>query len=147
MDVGPDRQRVAVSLKYLQDWESSEAASFLGLSTPVFEQLLFRARKRFARTVAARLTFGWIMGALVSAIGILLSFQWDLPTGATIVCTFGVVLAALRTISMPLMSSWPLPQYSEQIIGKLPSVVAVKSIVCQPVAPSGMTSARAAVWV
>lgn len=42
----PDRQRVAVSLKYLQDWESSEAASFLGLSTPAFEQLLFRARKR-----------------------------------------------------------------------------------------------------
>lgn len=42
----PDRQRVAVSLKYLQDWESSEAASFLGLSIPAFEQLLFRARKR-----------------------------------------------------------------------------------------------------
>lgn len=42
----PDRQRVAVSLRYLQDWESSEAASFLGLSTPAFEQLLFRARKR-----------------------------------------------------------------------------------------------------
>ena len=42
----PDRQRVAVSLRYLQDWESSEAASFLGLSIPAFEQLLFRARKR-----------------------------------------------------------------------------------------------------
>src|SRR5688572_4055767 len=41
----------------------------------------------------------------------------------------GVLLPALRTISMPLMSSWPLPQYSEQRIGKLPSVVAVKSIV------------------
>jgi RNA polymerase sigma-70 factor (ECF subfamily) len=42
----PDRQRVAVSLRYLQDWESSEAASFLGLSIPAFEQLLFRARKK-----------------------------------------------------------------------------------------------------
>lgn len=42
----PDRQRVAVSLRYLQDWESSEAASFLGLTIPAFEQLLFRARKR-----------------------------------------------------------------------------------------------------
>lgn len=42
----PDRQRVAVSLRYLEDWESSEAASFLGLSIPAFEQLLFRARKR-----------------------------------------------------------------------------------------------------
>ena len=29
----------------------------------------------------------------------------------------------LRTISMPVMSLWPLPQYSEQRIGKLPSVV------------------------
>lgn len=42
----PDRQRVAVSLRYLQDWESAEAASFLGLSIPAFEQLLFRARKK-----------------------------------------------------------------------------------------------------
>ncbi|MDQ4125371.1 MAG: RNA polymerase sigma factor, partial [Actinomycetota bacterium] len=42
----PDRQRVAVSLRYLEDWESAEAASFLGLSIPAFEQLLFRARKR-----------------------------------------------------------------------------------------------------
>lgn len=42
----PDRQRVAVSLRYLQDWESSEAASFLGLTIPAFEQLLFRARKK-----------------------------------------------------------------------------------------------------
>src|SRR5688572_30935044 len=34
-----------------------------------------------------------------------------------------------RTISMPVMSLWPLPQYSEQRIGKFPSVVAVNSIV------------------
>src|SRR5688500_3426863 len=34
-----------------------------------------------------------------------------------------------RTISIPVMSLWPLPQYSEQRIGKFPSVVAVKSIV------------------
>ncbi len=49
----------------------------------------------FARTIGGRLTFGWTMGALVSAIGIVLSFRLDLPTGATIVCTFGVVLAVL----------------------------------------------------
>ncbi|HEX2295377.1 MAG TPA: RNA polymerase sigma factor, partial [Actinomycetota bacterium] len=42
----PDRQRVAMSLRYVQDWDSSEAASFLGLSVPAFEQLLFRARRR-----------------------------------------------------------------------------------------------------
>jgi zinc/manganese transport system permease protein len=41
------------------------------------------------------------MGTLVSALGIYLSLKIDLPTGATIVCTFGVVLivmAALRGI-------------------------------------------------
>lgn len=53
----PDRQRVAVSLRYLQDWESSEAASFLGLSIPAFEQLLFRARKR-ARLEYSRIAQG-----------------------------------------------------------------------------------------
>jgi zinc/manganese transport system permease protein len=46
----------------------------------------------YAGTVGRRLAFGWIMGAIVSAIGILLSFHYDLPTGATIVCTFGGAL-------------------------------------------------------
>ena len=49
----------------------------------------------FARRVGTRLAFGWAMGALVSALGVFLSFRFDLPTGATIVCTFGAVLAVL----------------------------------------------------
>jgi zinc/manganese transport system permease protein len=52
----------------------------------------------FARRVWTRLAFGWTMGALVSAAGILLSFRYDLPTGATIVCTFGLALAALAVV-------------------------------------------------
>ena len=52
----------------------------------------------FARTIGARLAIGWTMGALVSAIGIILSFKLDLPTGATIVCTFGIALALLAAI-------------------------------------------------
>jgi ABC-type Mn2+/Zn2+ transport system permease subunit len=32
------------------------------------------------------------MGTLVSALGVYLSVALDLPTGATIVCTFGGVL-------------------------------------------------------
>ena len=51
----------------------------------------------FTRSIGKRLAVGWTMGALVSAIGILLSFQLDLPTGATIVCTFGAVLALMAT--------------------------------------------------
>lgn len=49
----------------------------------------------FSRSIGVRLAIGWTMGAIVSAIGILLSFKLDLPTGATIVCTFGVALAIM----------------------------------------------------
>jgi zinc/manganese transport system permease protein len=49
----------------------------------------------FAQSIGKRLAIGWTMGAVVSAIGILLSFQLDLPTGATIVCTFGIALALM----------------------------------------------------
>ena len=41
------------------------------------------------------------MGTIVSALGVWLSLQLDLPTGATIVCTFGLVLilmAAARPV-------------------------------------------------
>jgi zinc/manganese transport system permease protein len=52
----------------------------------------------YARTIGVRLAIGWTMGALVSAIGILLSFKLDLPTGATIVCTFGIALALMAAV-------------------------------------------------
>jgi ABC-type Mn2+/Zn2+ transport system permease subunit len=38
------------------------------------------------------------MGGIVSAAGILASFRLDLPTGATIVCTFGVALVLLALV-------------------------------------------------
>jgi zinc/manganese transport system permease protein len=46
----------------------------------------------FADRIGRRLAIGWSMGTLVSAVGCYLSVAWDLPTGATIVCTFGGVL-------------------------------------------------------
>ncbi|HEV8629193.1 MAG TPA: metal ABC transporter permease [Thermoanaerobaculia bacterium] len=46
----------------------------------------------FARRLGPRLAIGWLMGAVVSAGGVALSFVVDLPTGATIVATFGVTL-------------------------------------------------------
>lgn len=39
-------QRIALSLRYLDDWKSSEAAIFLGINRVAFEQLLVRARRR-----------------------------------------------------------------------------------------------------
>jgi ABC-type Mn2+/Zn2+ transport system permease subunit len=42
------------------------------------------------------------MGTLVSALGVYLSLQIDLPTGATIVCTFAIVLI-LMALLRPLI--------------------------------------------
>lgn len=49
----------------------------------------------FAERLGPRLAIGWTMGALVSAGGVTLSFLLDLPTGATIVGTFGAALLIL----------------------------------------------------
>src|SRR5512142_390683 len=46
----------------------------------------------FSERIGRRLAIGWTMGTLVSAGGVYLSVFLDLPTGATIVCTFGAVL-------------------------------------------------------
>jgi zinc/manganese transport system permease protein len=52
----------------------------------------------FADTIGKRLAIGWTMGTIVSALGVYLSLVLDLPTGATIVCTFGVVLILMAII-------------------------------------------------
>ncbi|HTO76447.1 MAG TPA: metal ABC transporter permease [Thermoanaerobaculia bacterium] len=49
----------------------------------------------FAERLGPRLAIGWTMGALVSALGVTFSYLLDLPTGATIVATFGVALLIL----------------------------------------------------
>jgi zinc/manganese transport system permease protein len=45
-----------------------------------------------------RLAIGWVMAVIVSMMGMYLSVRFDLPTGATIVCTFGLVLIAMAGI-------------------------------------------------
>ena len=58
----------------------------------------------YADSIGRRLAIGWTMGTVVSALGVYLSLVLDLPTGATIVCTFGLVLvamAALRPLIAP----------------------------------------------
>jgi|SRR5690242_8821562 zinc/manganese transport system permease protein len=46
----------------------------------------------YAENIGPRLAIGWTMGTLVSVLGVYLSLKIDLPTGATIVCTFGLIL-------------------------------------------------------
>ncbi len=45
--------------------------------------------------VGRRLGIGWVFGLLGSAIGLVSSFVIDTPPGATIVCTFGLMLVVL----------------------------------------------------
>ena len=47
----------------------------------------------FATSQPGQLAIGWIVGTFVSAAGLVASFFLDLPTGATMVCTFGASLA------------------------------------------------------
>ena len=52
----------------------------------------------YADTIGRRLAIGWTMGTIVSALGVYLSLKLDLPTGATIVCTFGLVLIVMAAV-------------------------------------------------
>jgi len=52
----------------------------------------------FSGRIGPRLAIGWVMGTVVSMLGMYFSVQFDLPTGATIVCTFGLILAAMAAL-------------------------------------------------
>ena len=52
----------------------------------------------YADRIGPRLAIGWSMGTIVSALGIYLSVKLDLPTGATMVCTFGLVLIVMAAV-------------------------------------------------
>src|SRR5947207_2715743 len=46
----------------------------------------------YADSIGQRLAIGWSMGTLVSGLGVYLPLSLALPTGATIVCSFGLVM-------------------------------------------------------
>jgi zinc/manganese transport system permease protein len=52
----------------------------------------------FSSRVGPRLAIGWVMGTVVSMLGMYVSVQFDLPTGAAIVCTFGAALIAMAAV-------------------------------------------------
>jgi zinc/manganese transport system permease protein len=65
---------------------------FCYLIVPSVAGMLFSAR------IGPRLAIAWVMGTVVSMLGMYFSVQFDLPTGATIVCTFGLVLAVMAAL-------------------------------------------------
>jgi zinc/manganese transport system permease protein len=69
---------------------------FCYLIVPSVGAMLYSAR------IGPRLAIGWTMGTLVSAVGVYLSLKVDLPTGATIVCTFAVALI-LMAVARPFV--------------------------------------------
>jgi len=52
----------------------------------------------YADRIGPRLAIGWTMGTVVSVLGIYLSVRLDLPTGAAMVCTFGLVLVLMAAV-------------------------------------------------
>jgi zinc/manganese transport system permease protein len=52
----------------------------------------------YSDRIGPRLAIGWTMGTVVSALGVYFSLMLDLPTGATIVCTFGLVLIIMAAV-------------------------------------------------
>jgi len=63
----------------------------------------------YAEKIGQRLAIGWTMGTLVSALGIYLSVRLDLPTGATMVCTFGLVLVLMALVKPLLVRNAEAP--------------------------------------
>ena len=60
------------------------------------------------RTIPAKLLIGWGFGSLVSVIGMAASAAFDLPTGATVVCAFGLTLVVLWVVFLALK---PAPEH------------------------------------
>ena len=59
----------------------------------------------FSDTIRIRLMLGWVIGFLASILGLAASYYMDLPTGASIVCTFGAMLIATSLVKTFIPSS------------------------------------------
>jgi len=53
-----------------------------------------------AQRIANRLLIGWFIALLGGIAGLFLSYWWDLPSGAAIVCTFGALLILISLLAL-----------------------------------------------
>lgn len=53
----------------------------------------------FSKNPTVRLIFGWGVGLAASVLGMAVSYFWDFPTGASVVCVFGVILLFLAFLT------------------------------------------------
>jgi zinc/manganese transport system permease protein len=56
----------------------------------------------FVKSVPYRLIIGWCLGFVASVLGLCASAKWDLPTGASIVTVFGLILVACAAVKYTL---------------------------------------------
>ena len=52
------------------------------------------------RSIAARLLVGWALSLIGGVAGLFASYYWDFPSGAAIVCTFGVLLVLIALVAL-----------------------------------------------
>jgi zinc/manganese transport system permease protein len=52
----------------------------------------------FVKNVSYRLIIGWALGFAASVVGLCVSANWDLPTGASVVTVFGLILVLSAVI-------------------------------------------------
>ncbi|MDX2098225.1 MAG: iron chelate uptake ABC transporter family permease subunit [Leptolyngbyaceae cyanobacterium bins.59] len=58
----------------------------------------------YSTSILPKLLIGWFAGLLASLVGLGASYQWDLPTGAAIVCAFGGTLAGAALLKPFLLT-------------------------------------------
>jgi len=78
--------------------------SFVGIAGVllVFSYLIVPAvcGINLAQRTANRLLIGWFIALLGGIAGLFLSYWWDLPSGAAIVCTFGALLILISLFAL-----------------------------------------------
>jgi zinc/manganese transport system permease protein len=109
LEISLNHDRAEASLRSVRLWDFLFYASFGFVVTRsvsiagvllVFCYLIVPsvAAILYSEHIGRRLAIGWTMGTVVSALGIYLSVKLDLPTGATMVCTFGLVLILMAAV-------------------------------------------------
>ena len=68
----------------------------------------------FAQRLRHQLAIGWAAGCVASLVGLLASYAWDLPTGAAMVCVFGLALACAGVVR--LRWRWTAARYTVAIV-------------------------------
>lgn len=74
---------------------------FSFLVVPAVTAFLFTRRPRVLTLIS------WATGALASAVGLAVSYTYDLPTGPVVVCTFGLILLLAGAASRLVRASSP----------------------------------------